>query len=147
MSPRTLAAAALAAALGFGVVIIVTKPGESEPTQAEWVMPDCGPDESPVDCRFGGPYSRDGGPVWRGCNVGRAEYAMGTQCVAAPGEVWMGNRLEKRAGQFVEVDARTGATVPERVPDGGRRPRDAGAPLDASVRDAGAGGAARDGGR
>lgn len=146
MNPRLAVTAAVVGLLGLGVVIIVTKPGESEPIQAEWVMPDCGPTRAPVDCLFGGPYSRDGGPRWRGCNVGRAEFAVGTQCVAAPGEVWAGNRIEKRGGQFVEVDSRTGATVQERVPDGGRRPRDAGALVDAGVRDAGAGGA-RDGGR
>lgn len=37
----------------------------------------------PVDCMAVGPYSPDGGPVWRGCSVLRAEYATGTACLRA----------------------------------------------------------------
>lgn len=45
-------------------------------------LPDGGwDDETPVDCKFGGPYSSGGPARWRGCNVGAAEYASGTQCL------------------------------------------------------------------
>lgn len=59
------------------------------------VIPDCrtlggrGPwdDAAEVDCRFVGPYSADGGPRWRGCAVGRAEYAVGTACLPSACEL------------------------------------------------------------
>lgn len=38
-------------------------------------------DATQVDCKFGGPYAGGGAPRWRGCNVGAAEYASGTQCL------------------------------------------------------------------
>lgn len=45
-------------------------------------LPDGGWDDAtPVDCKFGGPYSSGGPARWRGCNVGAAEYASGTQCL------------------------------------------------------------------
>ena len=44
-----------------------------------WCEEECG---GPVDCRFGGPYGEaDGGPRWRGFNVGPREYATGAACV------------------------------------------------------------------
>lgn len=44
-----------------------------------WCEEECG---GPVDCRFGGPYAEaDGGPRWRGFNVGPREYATGAACV------------------------------------------------------------------
>lgn len=53
------------------------------------VIPNCwtGPDgvwddNAVVDCRFGGPYGEaDGGPRWRGCNVGPREHSSGAACV------------------------------------------------------------------
>jgi hypothetical protein len=53
-------------------------------------IPDCrsslhvdGWDErhAPVDCLAGGPYSRGGPPVWRGCSVFAAEFAVGSECL------------------------------------------------------------------
>lgn len=36
----------------------------------------------PVDCRFSGPYGEaDGGPRWRGFNVGPKEYSSGADCI------------------------------------------------------------------
>lgn len=44
-----------------------------------WCEEECG---GPVDCRFGGPYAeQDGGPRWRGFNVGPSQYASGSACV------------------------------------------------------------------
>lgn len=44
-----------------------------------WCEEECG---GPVDCRFSGPYGEsDGGPRWRGFNVGPREYATGAACV------------------------------------------------------------------
>lgn len=38
--------------------------------------------EGQIDCRFTGPFGLpDGGPRWRGVNVGPREYAAGTQCL------------------------------------------------------------------
>ena len=35
-----------------------------------------------IDCKFNGPYGLpDGGPRWRGVNVGPREYAVGSQCL------------------------------------------------------------------
>lgn len=43
-----------------------------------WCEEECGV----VDCRFSGPYGElDGGPRWRGFNVGPREYSSGTACV------------------------------------------------------------------
>ena len=61
-----------------------------EASGAACVIPDCRTflgrgdwDEAhgEVDCHFGGPYSQDGGPVWRGCVVGPAEFAVGDECL------------------------------------------------------------------
>jgi len=38
--------------------------------------------EGTIDCRFTGPYGLpDGGPRWRGVNVGPREFAVGSQCL------------------------------------------------------------------
>lgn len=38
--------------------------------------------EGAIDCRFTGPYgTQDGGPRWRGVNVGPREFAVGSQCL------------------------------------------------------------------
>lgn len=48
-----------------------------------------------VDCRFSGPYgTADGGPRWRGCNTGPAQYASGTACVPVECNVVGGDFLE-----------------------------------------------------
>lgn len=94
--------------------VVVTRPGETKTRAAQWVMPDCADDKTEVDCRFGGPYSPDGGPIWRGCNVGLAEHAVGSACIAASPRIAAGNRLEKRNGQAVEID-RKGRELRERV--------------------------------
>lgn len=62
------------------------------------VIPDCRTllgrgdwdDSQEVDCRFVGPYSQDGGPVWRGCSVGAAEYAVGSECLPSACSVTAG---------------------------------------------------------
>jgi hypothetical protein len=48
-----------------------------------WTLPDGGwNDDAVVDCRGTGPFgTMDGGPRWRGCNVGRAEFSVGTACI------------------------------------------------------------------
>lgn len=111
---------------GAGVDLVVTKPGEAVARKSEYVMPDCGAGQGPVDCRFGGPYNPDSPDVavWRGCNAGLAKYATGTQCIAAPPVVLLGSRMEKRRGQMVEVDV-LNREVKERIAD---------------IRDGGAGG-------
>ena len=44
-----------------------------------WCEEACG---GPVDCLFTGPYAQqDGGPRWRGFNVGPTQYAVGAACV------------------------------------------------------------------
>lgn len=98
-------------AIAIGVSVVVTKPGEVTPRESEYVMPDCGPDEKPVDCLF--QHADTGEPVWLGCVSGPARTAVGTQCIAAPPSIILGSRLEKRSGQFVEVDKR-GQVVTER---------------------------------
>lgn len=59
---------------------------------SECVIPDCrritgrlgwDSNHEPVDCLAVGPYSPDGRPVWRGCNVLRREYSTGSQCLPA----------------------------------------------------------------
>lgn len=54
------------------------------------------PGHSPApDCRFGGPYGEmDGGPRWRGCNVGPREYATGAACLPVECSVVSGDRPE-----------------------------------------------------
>lgn len=59
-----------------------------------WAIPNCfvdggWVDEHPgVDCLGIGPYAgRDGGPVWRGCNVLPREYLTGTECLDSPSNV------------------------------------------------------------
>jgi len=38
--------------------------------------------EGAIDCKFNGPYGLpDGGPRWRGVNVGPREFAVGSQCL------------------------------------------------------------------
>lgn len=113
MDPKKIAAAA-AAALVVGIVIEVVKPGEVTARQSEYVMPDCGPDEKEVDCKFIHPDT--GEPVWLGCVSWPAKAAVGTQCIAAPPSIILGSKLEKRGGQFVEVDKR-GAVKAERKKD------------------------------
>lgn len=50
-----------------------------------WTRPDGGWDDNAVvDCKFGGVYAEtDGGPRWRGCNVGPGSLAVGAACVPA----------------------------------------------------------------
>lgn len=49
-------------------------------------------ESSPVDCRFSGPYGEaDGGPRWRGFNVGPSQYAAGADCVPVECSVVAGN--------------------------------------------------------
>jgi len=48
--------------------------------------------EGVIDCRFGGPYAEaDGGPRWRGVNVGPREYAVGSQCLSVECSVVSGD--------------------------------------------------------
>lgn len=88
-----LAAVSLAAA-GTGTYLDANRPAPrilvALDAGTECVIPDCRTllgrgawDEAhaPVDCMAVGPYSPDGGPVWRGCVVFRAEYATGNQCL------------------------------------------------------------------
>lgn len=64
-------------------------------------LPNCytGPDgawddNAVVDCQFWGPYSRDGGPQWRGCNVGQAQYSTGNACLPVSCSVVAGDPLD-----------------------------------------------------
>jgi hypothetical protein len=96
MTPRTLAASAVLALTAAGGAYVETRPTRFLITSVdggtEWVIPDCrsrlqptGWDErhAPVDCLASGPYARGGPPVWRGCSVFRAEYALGSECLPA----------------------------------------------------------------
>lgn len=91
-----LAAALALAAAGTGTYLDGHRPAPrilvALDAGTECVIPDCRGflgrgawDEAhaPVDCMAVGPYSPDGGPVWRGCVVMRAEYAVGTACLPA----------------------------------------------------------------
>lgn len=117
-----LAAAAATAA----ITIKVTPTGSGVQVDAEYVIPDCatlpdgGEDPTPVDCRFDGPYSRDGGPQWRGCNAGLAVHALGTQCVAAPGVIRAGSVLKKARGAMREFSKADVELAEPTLPDGGK---------------------------
>lgn len=66
----------------------------------ECVVPDCrtllgrgqwDDRHEPVDCLAGGPYAPpDAGPVWRGCTVFRAEFAVGSRCLPSRCEITAG---------------------------------------------------------
>lgn len=62
-----------------------------------WKGADGGWDETgTVDCRFGGPYAeQDGGPRWRGFNVGPREFAVGSECIPVECSVVAGDRPEE----------------------------------------------------
>jgi hypothetical protein len=48
-----------------------------------------------VDCRFNGPYAeQDGGPRWRGYNVGPREFSVGTQCLPSACVIVAGDPVE-----------------------------------------------------
>lgn len=112
-----LAAAAATAA----IVINFTPTGKGVPEGAEYVIPDCVDEKTPVDCLFGGPYNpKDGTPIWRGCNAGLAIHAFGTQCIAAPGVIRAGSSVRKVRGALREFD-KNDVELPEpTLPDGGK---------------------------
>ena len=62
-----------------------------------WKAADGGWDETgTVDCRFGGPYAEsDGGPRWRGYNVGPREYSVGAACIPVECSVVAGDKPEE----------------------------------------------------
>lgn len=90
MRRRLLAVAAVVTAAAGGFVATPEKHLRIEATDGGCVIPDCrtylgrgawDDNHTEVDCHFVGPYSQDGGPVWRGCSVGAAQYAVGSECL------------------------------------------------------------------
>lgn len=89
MKRQLLAVVAVVTAAAGGFVATPEKHLRIEATGTDCVIPDCRTflgrgawdDSTEADCRFVGPYSQDGGPVWRGCSVGAAQYAVGSECL------------------------------------------------------------------
>lgn len=104
MNRALIAAAALTVVTTTGAVVDANRPPLALRLAAdagtECVIPDCrtllgrgpwDPQHEPVDCLAGGPYAPpDAGPVWRGCSVLRAEFAVGSRCLPSRCEVTAG---------------------------------------------------------
>ena len=97
MNRTLIAAAALTIIATTGAIVDANRPPLrlrlAVDAGTECVVPDCrtllgrGPwddGHKPVDCLAGGPYALpDGRPVWRGCSIIRAEFAVGSSCLPA----------------------------------------------------------------
>lgn len=97
MTPRSLTAALVLAATA--ATVSATTYLDANRPEARYritldagacVIPDCRTllgrgawVEHEVDCHAVGPYSQDGGPVWRGCVVMPREYTTGAACLPA----------------------------------------------------------------